>query len=374
MNNIITFILSLRFLISVLAILLVTNIFLSTRRLDRLNDHRKQDMELRKEQLKKDVYPPMKPFIIKDCTNLWNAKTQSRYILSDDTNEMERLYPRETNITIPKFHWDNVVILMLIHNNDDVTNLLQSHFDTWISSMPKELDILFVTDKSDNRTYHQIFPNAKNVLPTIHLYKSAAANNDGKKVKLKMIDSLKYIYAKFKNWNKKLQIVKIDTDTFIIPENLIKTLQDIHNKTYPYPTNFGRIDCQTYYGYNRCYTVGGSYGISKVGIGAFLQYYDNPNCYDCKRPILRKHNPMTDEDYFMSLTYQNATCLPSVHVSGMSIRLYKREYYFHGPEENEWDTTNRHITIHLVKSSIDFAMLQKFYYFDNGTLRDEYRL
>lgn len=155
-----------------------------------------------------------------------------------------------------------------------------------------------------------------------------------------MIDSLKRIHDKFKNWIKKLQIIKIDVDAFVMPENLMTTLQDMHSKTYPYPIDYSRIDCQTYYGYNRCCTAGGSHGASKAGIGAFLQYHDDPKCYDCKRNILRKHSTMTDEDYFILLTYQNAACLLAMHASDMSMQLNECEYYFHGPKEGEWDATN----------------------------------
>merc|ERR1712151_1160442 len=83
-------------------------------------------------------------------------------------------------------------------------------------------------------------------------------------------------------------------------------------------------------------------------------------------------NRMMDEDFFISHIFHEATCLPTIHVSGMSIRLYARDYEIRGPKEPEWDNTDYHVTIHLVKDAENFDMLDKFYYDKDGNLKKEY--
>jgi len=364
---------SYRSTITLFSIIILANFYLSTRPLNSLKQQRKDQIKLNKLEFAKYVPPPpIPPFEVKNCTK-WNNKKSQRRVLLNNFQEVERLYPRNDTIKIPDFSWSNVIILMLIYDNDDVSALIQSHFDTWISRMPKDLDLLFVSDVRDTRKFYDIFPSASKVRPRIHLHKSAYAN-EKQKAKKKTIDALNFIYNKFKRWNKKLTVLNIDPDTFVIHENLLTTMQNVHKSTYPYPVDFGRVDCRDYYGFNGCFTLGGSYGMSKVGVGALLSYCNDPKCSECKRRVSKKYSQLHYEDYFTSLAYQNATCLPSLHVSGMAMGFHKRNYFFHGPVEGKWDTTKNHITIHLVKSPENFAMLQNFYYYDNYTLKDEYRL
>ena len=86
------------------------------------------------------------------------------------------------------------------------------------------------------------------------------------------------------------------------------------------------------------------------------------------------NNRMKDEDFFTSYLFRIATGFPTIHISGMSIRLQSRNYFIQGPKEGEWDTTDKHITIHLVKEPEHFDLLNKYYYFRGVALKKWYRL
>lgn len=315
--------------------------------------------------------------IFNECRAELSLRGKSDYgngFLYLDGPGFDNIYPVEKRIAgdLPseKLTWDNVVIIMMTFNDKEESKLIQKHFDVWISRMPKGLDVLFVTDSDDERTYDEVLPDSNNVDPTIHLYRSPQTN-EGAQARSKTIDSLSHAYELFKDSNKEM-FLKIDPDTFIIPENLLNRMVTLHEKTYPQPVDFGRVDCARE---RNCYSLGASYGLNKNGLKAILEYIENdPQIFDrefIEGKIVVK-NRMLDEDFFTSYVFQRATGYPTIHISGVSIRLFSRDYIIRGPREEEWDETENHITIHLAKTPSDFEMLEDFYYDEQGKLRQNY--
>merc|ERR1712151_281888 len=192
----------------------------------------------------------------------------------------------------------------------------------------------------------------------------------------KMVDTIRAAYEIYKDKKGKEIFLKLDPDTYMIPENLLKVMNKIHKATYPLPVDFGRVDC-TKMRNGECYSLGASYGLNKKGLTATVQYInEHPEVFN---HLVMKYgkiikNRMMGEDFFISHVFHEATCLPTIHVSGMSIRLKARDYEILGPIEAEWDKTKDHITIHLIKEPGNFDMLNKFYYEKNGPLQKKYRL
>jgi len=306
-------------------------------------------------------------FIHSSCAILFPKNNDQHLFLEDEPSKFEKFYPKD-KIVVPPTHltWGNVVIIMMTFNDPKESSMVQRHFDVWISRMPKELDIVFVTDDDDLRSYEEILPNACNVKPTIHLHKSLQ-KNEGAKARSKTIDSFSYAYERFKNIDSKQIFLKVDPDTFLITENLLEKIKEVYEKTFPLPLEFGRVDCTRH---GNCFTLGASYGMNKIAVEKMFRYLQN-NDKLLQNPSFEDKSRLLDEDFFMSYLFQRATGYPIIHVSGMSIRLFARKYHIRGPREEEWKRTKSHITIHLVKSPDDFAMLENFYY-DTGRLREKF--
>ena len=136
---------------------------------------------------------------------------------------------------IPELNWDNIVVIIMTYNDETDSNILKKNFNSWIKRIQeKNLDIIVVTDHNDERTYEEILPYAGLVSPAIHLHRSNAIN-EGKKARSKTIDSLSYAYEKFQDDVHKHIFLKIDPDTFVLPEILLKHLKKVHEITYPLP-------------------------------------------------------------------------------------------------------------------------------------------
>lgn len=288
-----------------------------------------------------------------------------------DSPRMAKIYPGQSGTNpYDRLDWYRCVFLIMTFESEKETELIHNHFKSWIRRMPKGLDVVFVTDESDQRTYDEILPDANDVRCTIHLYKTPSAN-EGAQARAKTIDSLIYIYKKFHNTSKEY-FFKIDPDTYVIPENLLHISQIIHMKTYPLPVDFGRVDCLT--NGAACYSLGASYGLNKSGLASMVKTIaKQPELF---KKVIREggNNRMLDEDFFTSYLFRVATGFPTIHISGMSIRLQARNYLIQGPHEGEWDTTAKHVTIHLVKEPEHFDLLNKYYYFRGIALKKWYRL
>lgn len=293
------------------------------------------------------------------------------YISMDSPKKMKEIYPGTGMFNLEKFGWYKVVALIMTYESEKETMLLRSHFKSWIRKMPKDFDIVIVTDASDERSYEEILPDAKNVKCTVDLYKTPAPK-EGAQARMKTIDSLRYIYEKYQDSEKEM-FLKIDPDTYVVPENLMKITKELYRKTHPLPIDFGRVDCIT--GGQACYSLGASYGLNKSGLSSMLSFLNqNPQVFGKQIIEAGKNDRMLDEDFFTSYVFRVATGYPTIHISGMSIRLQARNYLILGPHEGEWDTTNKHITIHLVKEPDQFDLLDTYYYYRGIALKKWYRL
>ena len=290
-----------------------------------------------------------------------------------DSPEMSRLYPVKKT-PFPNFNWSNVVVLILTYNDPSENKLIQKHFDSWIKHMPKGLDIIFVTDNTDPRNFTEALPDANNVPATIHLYHSSGSRGEGSLARKKALDAFKLAHEKYKDKKEKQIFLKLDPDTYVIPQNLLKTIKYTYKMTYPLPLHFGRVDCTKI---GDCFSLGASYGFNKNALAATVQYINtHPEVFD--QLILREsklmRNLMRAEDFFFSHVFHEATCLPTIHISGMSIRLQPKNNEIRGPREEEWDKTKNHVTIHFAKKPEHFDRLDSFYYDANGQFKPGYEL
>ena len=142
--------------------------------------------------------------------------------------------------------WNNIVIIMMIYDNEAVDQLIQAHFNTWIKHLCQDmeeeedqgfLDIVFVTDTCDKRSDGEILAinnNDSNIRRDIrvHLHRSNA-RNEGNRARYKAIDAFQYAYDTFSSsssYDKKYYL-KIDSDTLIVPQNMIYFLNDLNKAT-----------------------------------------------------------------------------------------------------------------------------------------------
>merc|ERR1711862_307623 len=86
----------------------------------------------------------------------------------------------------------------------------------------------------------------------------------------------------FKNRGEKRYFIKIDTDTFPIPENLLSYVNKVDFSTRNKPVLFGKGVCSPQ---NMCYGAGALYGINKLAL---------------------------HEDYMVSYAYRQATGYPII--------------------------------------------------------------
>ena len=141
--------------------------------------------------------------------------------LTDFYNSRKRIEGIE-NHPPTKISWSDAVIYILTFNSKQPNRLLQAQFDTWIKLVDDEgLDIVVVTDEDDERSYEDVLPDADKVKPRIHLYKSPA-RKEGSLTRAKTVDTMGYLYDHFPQ---KKYYLKVDCDTFVIPENLLMHLQ-----------------------------------------------------------------------------------------------------------------------------------------------------
>jgi len=224
-----------------------------------------------------------------------------------------------------KVDWSNIVIMITIYQSNECDQLIKAHFGTWMKQADEGLDVVFVTDESDERSMDEILPDLNNVSPKSHLFKSAA-KSEGKHLRFKMIDSLKEMENLFGNDSRKKYLIKMDTDTFLLPENLLSYVQKIESSTSGQPVLFG--NCVGHF-YKWCYAPGGIYGMNRMALQEINSYFvSNPDItnqylfsdYGKNVEGERKHlsNVLEHEDCMVSYVYRKATGYPNV----MSFRFF----------------------------------------------------
>lgn len=229
-----------------------------------------------------------------------------------------------------KVTWSNVVIYLLTFNSKQPNRLLQAQFNTWIKLVNDEgLDIVIVTDEDDERTYDEILPDANNVKPTIHLYKSPA-KKEGALTRAKSVDAMSYIYKNFiKNKkggeNVKQYFLKVDSDTLVIPENLMLCLQKLDGIVSLLPADFGKVNCFAKE-QDICYTAGGFYGMNAIGFEASYRYIQShPSMYNEQIvSFLNGQNLNAHEDFFISYAFRKATGYPAINIIEMGEKIMGR--------------------------------------------------
>jgi len=251
--------------------------------------------------------------------------------------------------------WSNVVIVVLFYDYILDTNLVGEHFNSWINDMDEGLDIVFVVDKDDKRSDEEILPFRDNAKPSIHLHRSSVQVKDGKAVKYKMIDALWFVEKKFgKNENKHFYL-KLDPDTFLIPEKLMNFMSELFMATHPQPVDFGRSAC---FMTDMCFSQGGLYGFSRSGLLATVEYMKR-NVKEMHTEIIHRkwnYNLMDHEDFVTSYIFRRATGYPVVSVPeiGENFNKFKPPFPY------------TPISIHLVKFRKEYKKLHETFYDHEG--------
>jgi len=135
--------------------------------------------------------------------------------------------------------------MIFICDKSSENNLIQAHFKTWLMHVGKGADIVYITDIDDARTLHEILPDEGNVNATCHIYKSPA-QKEGKFLRFKVIDGFQHVLAKKFNSTKKY-FFKMDSDTYLMPDNLLAYVNDLHEMTYPKPVLFSNTRCERWF-------------------------------------------------------------------------------------------------------------------------------
>jgi len=280
---------------------------------------------------------------------------------SDASVFYNALTKTEDRSDVNALDWSNFVIIMLIHDSAEVDKLIDAHFSTWMKRVNGWLDLVFVTDVDDKRTSLEVLPRCKEVTINCHLYKSSA-QDDGKHIRYKVIDSLKYVENAFKDNTEKKYFLKMDTDTFIIPDTLLDYTRKLHSETSNNPLQFGWGCCYTK---ELCYAAGSFYGFNKVGLEAlnsFMSKNQESMFKEVHAPFRFQHkNLIEHEDFMMSLAYRRATNIPVVS---------NRRMFPHLIERSGLGTIDKPpISYHKIKDPKLFVVYDALFYGEDGNLR-----
>jgi len=258
--------------------------------------------------------------------------------------------------------WSSIVFIMNIYDSLETNELLVAHFDTWLRHVGEGLDIVFIVDADDTRSFDEILPYANKTNATCHVYKSPA-KKEGKRLRYKVIDGFRYVGDK-KFGSSKKYFFKMDTDTFVVPHYLLAYLNDLHEKTYPKPVQVGWGNhCQKFL----CYADGSFYGFNDIGFAAVNQYFmEHPDLEKIRNfPGFNLLDPKimeifkrlaTHEDFLVSYAYREATKIPMIHNN--FIRTHDLGI-----------SKEKGLSFHRVKDPSHFHEYEKRFYFYNGTLK-----
>ena len=264
---------------------------------------------------------------------------------------MKRAYKEASN-TNNDIDWSNVVIIIPTYNSESANELLKSSYNTWMRYLGNA-DVVLVTDDDDPRSDDEILPR-DSLQANMHVYRSSAIK-EGRRTRYKVIDALDHVLDVF---NDKDIFMKIDTDSYILPHNLITVVNGIHKNTYPLPVELGRGVCITS---ETCYSHGGMYAYNKPGLQLMLSYVSQhtPSIYslDIKNE-LNNDNLMAHEDYFTSYAFQQATDnkYPIINMHGVSESLMRLKQSYKNKMKRPF------YSIHNVKQVGDFYRLHNLFY------------
>lgn len=259
--------------------------------------------------------------------------------------------------------WSEIVIIITMYQNDMQDKLIRKSFSTWLKQVGRGAHIVFVTDASDTRSMQEIFSGFdKKTQATVRLFKSSA-KNEGYRLRYKIIDSLRMIsenYNDNNDTNKKF-FIKIDTDTFVMPEHLLSFLQRVTDVVQNDPVLVGKAVCSSK---DFCYVGGAMYGFNKDGLDKTYDYLSkNPNMMNESHSHLhlKDVNLMEHEDYMVSHAFRMATGNPVVS---------SQQIYNHGIERDGYGTKdNVPLCYHRIKAPRLYTDYYTLFYNDDGKLR-----
>lgn len=269
---------------------------------------------------------------------------------------------------LPEVNWSDVVFMIFMYNDEKVDTLISAHYETWLKRLGKGADIVFVTDATDKRSEETILPLASSIEANSHVYKSLAVD-EGKHLRYKVIDAFRHVGETFKD---KKYFLKLDTDTFVVPGNLLEYLNELYYKTYPKPSYFGYAVCPHFVNscdsleQCMCYGAGSGYGFDAAGFSAVNTYFaENPGILTEQHKHPRyDRNLLAHEDYMMGVAYARATDgFPIVHNRLMFPYSFER----YGPG---FQLTKRSaVSYHKVMTKQDFITHDRIFHHEDGTRR-----
>merc|ERR1711862_180201 len=183
----------------------------------------------------------------------------------------------------------------------------------------------------------------------------------------------------------KIYYLKMDTDTTIVPQNIMYFLNDLNTLTYNFihdnenPVHFGTRRCLDI---EICYAQGGFYGLNAVALEKVLHYIQHNRVLfrEVRRNVESKKNLMVNEDFFISYVFyktflsgdeRDKFFIPMIDVFG---GIYGRYVEFRGELFGDGGRTyNGVLSVHDLKDPALFYELEnKLYDPRNKTLKSEY--
>ena len=258
---------------------------------------------------------------------------------------------------IPSINWSNLVVMMLTYDNPEANFLIQAQLDTWIKKAGEGLDIVFVTDVDDKRSDNEVVSYNKDLIKAnIHVYRSNALK-EGKRARSKVVDGFFHVERMFVNDANKKFYLKIDPDSYVLPEQLLFFIDRLNSQTHPYPVDFGNSICNNGV---YCYTEGGLYGMNKVGFESAMRYIaDHPDVLSEFVPpnVDPNRNTLDHEDSFTSYAFWKSTGFPVIWNRDISVGNFESEKPINP------------ISVHPVKSYLEIYVLEKIFYDSEGRRR-----
>jgi len=289
--------------------------------------------------------------------------------LSHTTSESRYCMPlfdyheQRTNRVPKTLDWSDIVIFMIIHNSPTVDKLIQAHFDTWLKHVGTGVDIVFVADGDDPRSYDEILPDARKVNADIHLFKSKA-QDDGRHIRFKVIDAFREVGEIFQISNKKF-FFKMDSDTYLVADNFLSYLEKLSNDADGFPIHVGKLMCRHP---DVCHSAGALYGFDKEGFDAtnfyFIQHYSDITTQEYNVWVPkgnRYRNLFIHEDFMVSYAFNYATKTPSIYHAGFNQYGVQKEGI--GTKEAP------QISFHQLKDPKLILQHESFFYNEEGKLR-----
>jgi len=269
---------------------------------------------------------------------------------------------------LPNVKWSDVVLMIFMYDNSKIDDLISAAYETWLKRLGAGVDVVFVTDGTDQRSDDSILPLSNSIEANSHVYRSPV-KNEGKHLRHKVIDSFRHVGETFKD---KKFFLKLDTDTFVVAGNLLEYLNELYYKSYPKPVYFGYAVCPYFVDkcdsllQCMCYGAGSGYGFNAAGFQAVNSYFaENPDIVTEQHKHPRyDRNLIVHEDYMMGVAYARATDgFPLVHNRLMFPYPFDR----YGP--GFLATKRNAVSYHKVMTKQDFITHDRIFHHDDGSSR-----